>query len=64
MICRIIHNPDINLHKITFSDHGVRKWIHKGRRVGRPMENLVEDTVKELWDHLTNEISKQYIYTI
>ena len=55
--CRIISKPDSLIHNITFNGNRFRKWIHNGRRVGRPRMNWAEETVKELWDHIKKEMT-------
>ena len=55
--CRIISKPDSLIHKITFDGSRLRKWIHNGRRVGRPRMNWAEETVKELWDNIKKEMT-------
>ena len=44
--CRIISKPNSLIHNITFNGSRLRKWIHNGRRVGRPRMNWSEETVK------------------
>ena len=55
--CRIISKPDSLIHNITFNGNRLRKWIHNGRRVGRPRMNWAEEAVKELWDHIKKEMT-------
>ena len=55
--CRIISKPNSLIHNITFNGNKFRKWIHNGRRVGRPRMNWAEETVKELWDHIKREMT-------
>ena len=55
--CRIISKPNSLIHNITFNGTRLRKWIHNGRRVGRPRMNWAEETVKELWDHIKKEMT-------
>ena len=55
--CRIISKPNSLIHNITFNGNRLRKWIHNGRRVGRPRMNWAEETVKELWDHIKREMT-------
>ena len=55
--CRIISKPNSLIHNITFNGNRLRKWIHNGRRVGRPRLNWAEETVKELWDHIKKEMT-------
>ena len=55
--CRIISKPDSLIHNITFNGNRFRKWIHNGRRAGRPRMNWAEATVKELWDHSKREMA-------
>ena len=40
----------------TFNGTRLRKWIHNGRRVGRPRMNWAEETVKELWDDIKKKM--------
>jgi hypothetical protein len=54
--CRIIGKPNSLIHNITFNGTRLRKWIHNGRRVGRPRMNWAEETVKELWDDIKKEM--------
>jgi len=54
--CRIISKPNSLIHNITFNGTRLRKWIHNGRRVGRPRMNWAEETVKELWDDIKKEM--------
>ena len=53
--CRIISKPNSLIHNITVNGNRLRKWIHNGRRVGRPRMNWAEEAVKELWDHTKKE---------
>ena len=55
--CRIISKPNSLIHNITFNGNRLRKWIHNGRRVGRPRMNWAEEAVKELWDHIKREMT-------
>ena len=55
--CRIISKPNSLIHNITFNGNRLRKWIHNGRRVGRPRMNWAEEAVKELWDHIKKEMT-------
>jgi len=55
--CRIISKPNSLIHNITFNGNRLRKWIHNGRRVGRPRMNWAEETVKELWDDIKKEMT-------
>jgi hypothetical protein len=55
--CRIISKPNSLIHNITFNGERLRKWIHNGRRVGRPRMNWAEETVKELWDHIKKDMT-------
>ena len=55
--CRIISKPNSLIHNITFNGNRLRKWIHNGRRVGRPRMNWAEEIVKELWDHIKKEMT-------
>ena len=55
--CRIISKPNSLIHNITFNGNRLRKWIHNGRRVGRPRMNGAEEIVKEPWDHIKKEMT-------
>ena len=55
--CRIISKPNSLIHNITFNGKRLRKWIHHGRRVGRPRMNWAEETVKELWDDIKKDMT-------
>ena len=55
--CRIISKPNSLIHNISSNGTRLRKWIHNGRRVGRPRMNWAEETVKELWDHIKKEMT-------
>ena len=60
-ICKIINQPESILHSITFSNNKLRKWTHKGRRVGGPRLNWVQETVEELWNHIKkDDINTRY----
>ena len=55
--CRISSKPNSPIHNITFNGKRLRKWIHNGRKVGRPRMNWAEEIVKELWDHIKKEMT-------
>jgi len=59
---RIIKQPGSAIHKISFNNNKLRKWIFPNRRVGRPRANWAEETVKEIWDVLKKD-DNRYKYT-
>ena len=52
---KIIRNTESPLYKISFQGDKLGKWIHAGRRVGRPRANWTEQTVTEIWDHIRKD---------
>ena len=47
---RIINQDNTSIHKVSFENGKLRKWIHDKRRVGRPRANWTEETIKEIWN--------------
>ena len=37
-----------SIHKVSFENNKLRKWVHNKRRVGRPRANWTEETIKEI----------------
>ena len=58
LACKIITKTASPAHKVTFINQKLRKWIHHGRRVGRPRLNWAEETIKELWDYLKKDTDR------
>ena len=45
-----MNQENTSIYNVSFENGKLRKWIHKGRRVGRPRMNWTEETIKEIWD--------------
>ena len=46
----ILNQENTSIHKVSFENNKIRKWIHDKRRVGRPRANWTEETIREIWD--------------
>ena len=55
--CRITSKPNSLVHSITFNGKRLRKWVHNGRRVGRPRMNWAEETIKEVWAYIKKDMA-------
>ena len=58
----IIRNVHGKIHKVSFKNEKLGKWVHANRRVGRPRQNWTEETIKEIWDHLKQD-HEEHKYT-
>ena len=47
---RILNQEGTSIHKVSFENNKLRKWVHNKRRVGRPRASWTEETIKEIWN--------------
>ena len=59
---RIIRKPNSAIHKISFQNTKLKKWIHPNRRSGRPRLSWTEETIKEIWEHI-KQTNDRFKYT-
>ena len=52
---KTIKHKNSTLYNISFQGDRLKKWIHKGRRPGRPRSSWTEETIKEIWNHIRQD---------